>query len=196
MAPVEQPEPVVEAGGQLTHAQRADPGRGQFQRERYPVEAAAYLRDGLRVVPGHGESGRGGRSALDNCEHVIDSAADVIRRVLGAAPGLRVLATSQEPIEDGRFPDDDGTVEVHGAAMDHLLHTSADQGIGTRVPELLRTLLERTAADGHGRSGIASVARTISKGDAGADATADATAAPKGDTKAGEKADSKGERNV
>ncbi|MFI5943291.1 AfsR/SARP family transcriptional regulator [Streptomyces uncialis] len=35
---------------------------------------------------------------LDNCEHVIDSAADVIRRVLGAAPGLRVLATSQEPI--------------------------------------------------------------------------------------------------
>ncbi|MFJ4768256.1 AfsR/SARP family transcriptional regulator [Streptomyces uncialis] len=35
---------------------------------------------------------------LDNCEHVIDSAADVIRRVLGAAPGLSVLATSREPI--------------------------------------------------------------------------------------------------
>ncbi|MFI5943290.1 NAD(P)-dependent oxidoreductase [Streptomyces uncialis] len=103
-------------------------------------------------------------------------------------------------IEDGRFPDDDGTVEVHGAAMDHLLHTSADQGIGTRVPELFRTLLERTAADGHGRSGIASVARTISKGDTAVGATADATAAPEGDTKADEKADSnsdeKGERNV
>ncbi|MEU0687902.1 AfsR/SARP family transcriptional regulator [Streptomyces uncialis] len=35
---------------------------------------------------------------LDNCEHVIDSAADVIRRVLGAAPGLSVLATSREPV--------------------------------------------------------------------------------------------------
>ncbi|GGZ33809.1 SARP family transcriptional regulator [Streptomyces inusitatus] len=35
---------------------------------------------------------------LDNCEHVIDSAADVIRRILAAAPGLSVLATSREPI--------------------------------------------------------------------------------------------------
>jgi predicted ATPase/DNA-binding SARP family transcriptional activator len=35
---------------------------------------------------------------LDNCEHVIDSAADVVRRILAAAPGLRVLATSQEPL--------------------------------------------------------------------------------------------------
>ncbi|MFG2769549.1 BTAD domain-containing putative transcriptional regulator [Streptomyces sp. NPDC048350] len=35
---------------------------------------------------------------LDNCEHVIDSAADVVRRVLAAAPGLSVLATSREPL--------------------------------------------------------------------------------------------------
>ncbi|GAA2231360.1 BTAD domain-containing putative transcriptional regulator [Streptomyces amakusaensis] len=35
---------------------------------------------------------------LDNCEHVVDSAADVIRRILAAAPGLSVLATSREPI--------------------------------------------------------------------------------------------------
>ncbi|NBE83875.1 BTAD domain-containing putative transcriptional regulator [Micromonospora rubida] len=35
---------------------------------------------------------------LDNCEHVIDAAADVVRRILSASPGLRVLATSREPL--------------------------------------------------------------------------------------------------
>ncbi|WP_329079906.1 BTAD domain-containing putative transcriptional regulator [Streptosporangium sp. NBC_01469] len=35
---------------------------------------------------------------LDNCEHVIDAAADVVRRILAAVPGLSVLATSREPL--------------------------------------------------------------------------------------------------
>ncbi|MEV0154302.1 BTAD domain-containing putative transcriptional regulator [Micromonospora sp. NPDC050686] len=35
---------------------------------------------------------------LDNCEHVIDSVADIVRRLLAAAPGLRILATSREPL--------------------------------------------------------------------------------------------------
>ncbi|SDL80267.1 BTAD domain-containing putative transcriptional regulator [Nonomuraea jiangxiensis] len=35
---------------------------------------------------------------LDNCEHVIDAAAEVVRRILAAAPGLSVLATSREPL--------------------------------------------------------------------------------------------------
>ncbi|MEV0168948.1 BTAD domain-containing putative transcriptional regulator [Nonomuraea fuscirosea] len=35
---------------------------------------------------------------LDNCEPVIDSAADLVRRLLRAAPDLRVLATSREPL--------------------------------------------------------------------------------------------------
>ncbi|WP_052847271.1 BTAD domain-containing putative transcriptional regulator [Streptomyces avicenniae] len=35
---------------------------------------------------------------LDNCEHVIDPAAETVRRLLAAAPGLTVLATSQEPL--------------------------------------------------------------------------------------------------
>ncbi|TDO35246.1 putative ATPase [Kribbella sp. VKM Ac-2527] len=35
---------------------------------------------------------------LDNCEHVIDEAAALTDRLLGAAPGLRVLATSREPL--------------------------------------------------------------------------------------------------
>ncbi|MFF8609625.1 BTAD domain-containing putative transcriptional regulator [Streptomyces sp. NPDC015346] len=35
---------------------------------------------------------------LDNCEHVVESAAETVRRILAAAPGLSVLATSREPL--------------------------------------------------------------------------------------------------
>ncbi|MFF8960275.1 NAD(P)-dependent oxidoreductase [Streptomyces sp. NPDC014894] len=77
---------------------------------------------------------------------------------------ISLLAEHARQIEDDRFPDDDGTVDVHRAAMGHLLDTSRAQGVGTELPELLRTLLERTAAEGHGASGIASVAKAIARG--------------------------------
>ncbi|WP_206279878.1 BTAD domain-containing putative transcriptional regulator [Streptomyces luteoverticillatus] len=35
---------------------------------------------------------------LDNCEQVVEAAAELTDRLLRAAPGLRVLATSQEPL--------------------------------------------------------------------------------------------------
>ncbi|KOU23541.1 BTAD domain-containing putative transcriptional regulator [Streptomyces sp. WM6368] len=35
---------------------------------------------------------------LDNCEHVVESVATLTERLLRQAPGLRVLATSQEPL--------------------------------------------------------------------------------------------------
>ncbi|OXM71169.1 BTAD domain-containing putative transcriptional regulator [Amycolatopsis vastitatis] len=35
---------------------------------------------------------------LDNCEHVVDVAARLTARLLAACPGLRVLATSREPL--------------------------------------------------------------------------------------------------
>jgi DNA-binding winged helix-turn-helix (wHTH) protein len=36
--------------------------------------------------------------ALDNCEHVLDAVAECVAPLLRAAPGLRWLATSQEPL--------------------------------------------------------------------------------------------------
>jgi predicted ATPase/DNA-binding SARP family transcriptional activator len=33
---------------------------------------------------------------LDNCEHVVDQAADLVNALLSASPGLRILATSRE----------------------------------------------------------------------------------------------------
>lgn len=35
---------------------------------------------------------------LDNCEHLIESAAEAARRLLTVAPGLKILATSREPL--------------------------------------------------------------------------------------------------
>ncbi|MFD0330148.1 ATP-binding protein [Streptacidiphilus monticola] len=35
---------------------------------------------------------------LDNCEHVIGAAADLAGRLLASCPGLRILATSREPL--------------------------------------------------------------------------------------------------
>ncbi|MEV4822276.1 BTAD domain-containing putative transcriptional regulator [Micromonospora sp. NPDC049274] len=35
---------------------------------------------------------------LDNCEHLVDPLADLTAALLGAAPGVRVLATSREPL--------------------------------------------------------------------------------------------------
>ena len=36
---------------------------------------------------------------LDNCEHVLDAAADLAVRLLDAAPALRILCTSQVPLD-------------------------------------------------------------------------------------------------
>ncbi len=35
---------------------------------------------------------------LDNCEHVLAESVEVARRLLGACPGVRILATSREPL--------------------------------------------------------------------------------------------------
>jgi transcriptional regulator with XRE-family HTH domain len=41
---------------------------------------------------------------LDNCEHLLDTCAELTRALLSSAPGLRVLATSREPLGVPPFP--------------------------------------------------------------------------------------------
>ncbi|MBB4918232.1 BTAD domain-containing putative transcriptional regulator [Streptosporangium saharense] len=43
-------------------------------------------------------AGQETRLLLDNCEHVVEAAATLVRELLGACPGLSVLATSREPL--------------------------------------------------------------------------------------------------
>lgn len=72
-----------------------------------------------------------------------------------------LMADHARQIEDGDFPDDDGTVDIHAAAIEHLMDTSRAASIATDVPELIATLLARAAANGRGASGIASVIETL-----------------------------------
>jgi predicted ATPase/class 3 adenylate cyclase len=46
-------------------------------------------------------SGKQALIILDNCEHLLDSAAGMAEAILRAAPGVRVLATSREPLGVG-----------------------------------------------------------------------------------------------
>ena len=63
--------------------EREDPGRS----------VAATVADRL--------AGRDALVVLDNCEHLVDACADLVRDLLSAAPQVRVLATSRVPLEVG-----------------------------------------------------------------------------------------------
>ncbi|MER5423990.1 BTAD domain-containing putative transcriptional regulator [Streptosporangium roseum] len=52
-----------------------------------PAERLAAWLGGRRVL-----------LVLDNCEHIVEAVAELTRLLLRAAPGLRVLATSREPL--------------------------------------------------------------------------------------------------
>ncbi|EST33369.1 hypothetical protein M878_12990 [Streptomyces roseochromogenus subsp. oscitans DS 12.976] len=76
---------VTAALGISDHAPSALPVSGTGTRS--PAHhLAAVLRDRRTLL------------VLDNCEHVVDAAAELAALLLRTAPGLRVLATSQEPL--------------------------------------------------------------------------------------------------
>ncbi|GAB3995898.1 BTAD domain-containing putative transcriptional regulator [Glycomyces albus] len=72
---------------------------------------------------------------LDNCEHVIGAAADLADRLLGACPGLRIAATSREPL----------------AITGETVHSSAPPGRGRR--QTVRRPCGRVPAGPRPRSG-------------------------------------------
>ncbi|MEU9884383.1 BTAD domain-containing putative transcriptional regulator [Sphaerisporangium sp. NPDC051011] len=55
-----------------------------------PVDPAGRLVAGL--------AGRRELIILDNCEHLVEAAASLAERVLSECPGIRILATSREPL--------------------------------------------------------------------------------------------------
>ncbi|MGK8489046.1 BTAD domain-containing putative transcriptional regulator [Nocardia asiatica] len=73
---------------------------------------------------------------LDNCEHVVDRAAELAESLLGAAPGLHILATSREPL---RLPGEDVLalepleVPAREAALDEIARTGAARLFVTRA---------------------------------------------------------------
>jgi predicted ATPase/class 3 adenylate cyclase len=87
--------------------------RGAWFVDLAPIADPALIGSVLAAAPGVRLSGEGrpvdavldwvgGREALfvfDNCEHVIDGAAAMIDELLSRSPGIRVLATSREPLD-------------------------------------------------------------------------------------------------
>ncbi len=62
-------------------------GRGRAQQPAAPADRLVEVLRNKRML-----------LVLDNCEHVIEAAAELIDVVLRSAPGLHVLLTSQEPL--------------------------------------------------------------------------------------------------
>jgi predicted ATPase/DNA-binding winged helix-turn-helix (wHTH) protein len=67
---------------------------------------------------------------LDSCEHLIAAAASVVETMLGALPGLRVLATSREPLQiegECQYQLAPLTVPEDGLPSDEVLRYTAVQ---------------------------------------------------------------------
>jgi predicted ATPase/DNA-binding SARP family transcriptional activator len=77
---------------------------------------------------------------LDNCEHVIDAAAALAVRLLDAAPGLRILCTSQVPLD------------VEGEAVFELAPLALADAI---------ELFTRRAARGEAGDGVRELCRSL-----------------------------------
>ncbi|MFI1831693.1 ATP-binding protein [Streptomyces olivaceoviridis] len=123
----------------------ADAARSAFPDGVYVAELAA-LRDPEQLAPSVlgtldvANPGRPGADAtaalvarlcerrallvLDNCEHLIDACARLADALLRAAPGLRVLATSRQPL---------GIAGEHVFPVEPLPVPAADQGHGVRA---------------------------------------------------------------
>ena len=61
------------------------------------LQVEALGKDPLAAIAGHLRARRL-LILIDNCEHVVDAAAEVVNMMLRLAPGVRVVATSREPL--------------------------------------------------------------------------------------------------
>ncbi|WP_433364448.1 BTAD domain-containing putative transcriptional regulator [Actinoplanes sp. CA-142083] len=85
----------------------AEPATGLGERLELVADAVATALD-IRGAPGAKPAAADRLAAalrsrdlllvLDNCEHVVEAAAALAGRLLAAAPGLRIVATSREPL--------------------------------------------------------------------------------------------------
>jgi predicted ATPase/DNA-binding SARP family transcriptional activator len=88
---------------------------------------------------------------VDNCEHLIGAVSELVREVVRWCPGVRVLATSREPIGmpgEIVWPLAPLTVPADGAAFDEIVSAPAVQVFTARAREAspVFELNERTAS--------------------------------------------------
>lgn len=66
-------------------------------------------------------------------------------------------------IDNKNYPNDDGSIDVHTAAMEHLVRSSHDHGISLDFPGFIKSLLDSGVSAGFGNDGIARVAEIMNK---------------------------------
>ena len=80
---------------------------------------------------------------VDNCEHVIDAAAECIDALLEASPGLRVVTTSRESLEvEGEFTWKVPSLATGSRAAAVELFVERARAAGATLPDDPRTLAE------------------------------------------------------
>ncbi|RSM77670.1 transcriptional regulator [Kibdelosporangium aridum] len=84
-----------------------DPWFARLADVRQPGELPSVVADAIGLVAVRDDpvsavvraiGDRSGLLVLDNCEHIVEAVADLVVAVLPHCPGLRVLATSREPL--------------------------------------------------------------------------------------------------
>nr|WP_238345285.1 BTAD domain-containing putative transcriptional regulator [Actinopolymorpha cephalotaxi] len=100
---------------------------------------------------------------LDNCEHVIESAATFAHRVLGECRRLRILATSREPLGitgEALWPVAPLVLPAEGAAASEIESAPAIQLLRDRAGAVRKDLASE-AADAHTLATLARVCRAL-----------------------------------
>ncbi|MEU9602876.1 NAD(P)-binding domain-containing protein [Streptomyces sp. NPDC048057] len=64
-------------------------------------------------------------------------------------------------VDRGGYPGDDATVDVQVAVIDHLLHAAEARGVDNALPRLLKSLMERASAAGHGADSYGSLIEVL-----------------------------------
>ncbi len=97
---------------------------------------------------------------IDNCEHMLDALALLITELLGALPGLRILATSREAIRiEGEHVERLSPLAVPGAECADLAEAMASPAVELLV-ERAKAVGARAFEDSDGRL-LAAVARQV-----------------------------------
>src|SRR5690606_36305772 len=103
---------------------------------------SADLPDPIQAVA-QGQAGKDILLLIDNCEHVVDSLAPPIERLLASLPGLHILATSREAL---RVPGE-YVLRLSALAVPDVEHVTLAQALQWPSVELL---VERAKAAGAG----------------------------------------------
>ncbi|KIQ34289.1 transcriptional regulator [Variovorax paradoxus] len=105
-------------------------------------------------------AGRHALLLIDNCEHMLDSLALLITELLGALPGLRILATSREAIRiEGEHVERLSPLAVPGAECAALAEAMASPAVELLV-ERAKAAGARAFEDADGRL-LAAIARQV-----------------------------------